>query len=157
MQTLPLLHLPPFPFLLFLFLFSPFTFISLLSVQSPLFLFVPPSKSVCLVSVLRYFMAPFGERGGQSIPSLFQICSQVSTFSSRNQGAAGNLAKRWEKTGIIMETQENDKYLVKVDGSWTVTHRNRRFLRSFKPALRTSLLLRTQPDVCLSRLGLVPY
>ena len=51
----------------------------------------------------------------------------------QNQGAARNLAKRWDKTGIIVDNQEHDKYLVKVEGKWRVTHRNRRFLRSFKP------------------------
>ena len=69
----------------------------------------------------------------------------------QNQGAARNLAKRWDKTGIIVDNQEHDKYLVKVEGKWRVTHRNRRFLRSFKPDMQTSMLPGTRPDICLSR------
>ena len=57
----------------------------------------------------------------------------------------------WDKTCTIVENQIHDKYLVKVDGSGRVTHRNRRFLRSFKPAMQTSLLLRIKRDASVSR------
>ena len=40
---------------------------------------------------------------------------------------------RWNKSGIILEVQPHDSYLVKVDGSNKVTKRNRQFLRKFEP------------------------
>ena len=44
----------------------------------------------------------------------------------QNQRAAGNLAKRWDKTEVVLEDMGFDKYMIKVDGSGKVTHRNRR-------------------------------
>ena len=90
-----------------------------------------------------------GVRGGQSTPSLCRTCSPKQQFI-QNQHAASNLAKRWDRTGIILENYDHDKYFVKLDGSGRVTHRNRRFLRSFKPVMLTYLLPGTRPDACLS-------
>ena len=36
---------------------------------------------------------------------------------------------RWTKTGTVVEVQEYDSYIVKIDGSNTVTKRNRKYLR----------------------------
>jgi len=47
------------------------------------------------------------------------------------QNQTGNSPRRWDKTGIVVETLDHDKYAVKVDGSGRVTMRNRRFLRKF--------------------------
>ena len=44
----------------------------------------------------------------------------------QNRRAAGNLAKRWDKTGVVLEDLGFDKYSVKVDVSGRVTDRNRR-------------------------------
>ena len=41
--------------------------------------------------------------------------------------------KRWDRTGIVLENEGDDKYMVKVDGSGRIVHRNRRYLRRFKP------------------------
>ena len=51
----------------------------------------------------------------------------------QNQHGAGKIAKKWDKTGIVIEDLGFDKYRVKVDGSGRVTDRNRQFLRKFTP------------------------
>ena len=45
------------------------------------------------------------------------------------QNQAGPRAKKWDKTGVIVETRDHDQYRVKVDGSGQTTLRNRQFLR----------------------------
>ena len=57
----------------------------------------------------------------------------------QNQRGAGKLAKRWDRTGTVVENKNHDKYAVKVDGSGRLTDRNRRYLRAFKPDTQTSL------------------
>ena len=47
--------------------------------------------------------------------------------------AANKQPGKWTKTGKIVEVQKFDSYLVKIDGSNTVTKRNRRFLRKIVP------------------------
>ena len=49
------------------------------------------------------------------------------------QDQHGKTPKRWNKSGIILEVEPYDSYLVKVDGSGKVTKRNRQFLRRFEP------------------------
>ena len=49
------------------------------------------------------------------------------------QDQTGNSKKRWHCTGVVLEVQPHDKYVVKVDGTGRVTTRNRRFLRMYKP------------------------
>ena len=46
----------------------------------------------------------------------------------QNQTGAGELAKRWDRTGTVVEDKNQDKYAVKVDGSGRLTDRNRRYL-----------------------------
>ena len=47
----------------------------------------------------------------------------------RIQNQQGRFPKKWDKSGKIVETKENDQYVVKVVGSGRLTLRNRRFLR----------------------------
>ena len=42
----------------------------------------------------------------------------------QNQKAAGKLAKRWDKTGVVLEDHGFDKYSVKVDGSLPSTKKS---------------------------------
>ena len=49
------------------------------------------------------------------------------------QNQYGNHPTRWDKTGVVMQVGEHDKYMVRVHGSGRVTARNRRFLRKFLP------------------------
>ena len=64
-------------------------------------------------------------RGTKTLPSL-QVGDLVSV-----QNQAGPRAKKWDKTGVVVETLEHDQYRVKVDGSGQTTLRNRQFLRKF--------------------------
>ena len=54
------------------------------------------------------------------------------------QNQHGNDAKRWSKTGTIVEVGNHDKYTVKVDGSGRLTVRNRRFLRPMQSPVKAS-------------------
>ena len=55
----------------------------------------------------------------------------------QNQRGAGKIAKRWDRTGVVIEDLGYNKYRVRIDGSGRVTDRNRQFLRLFKPATFT--------------------
>ena len=70
----------------------------------------------------------------------------------QNQRGAGKQAKRWDRTGIVTEDVGNDKYTIRVDGSGRVLSRNRRYLRSFKPALPQP----TMPSIA-SKEHVIPY
>ena len=48
------------------------------------------------------------------------------------QNQIGHSPKKWDRTGMVVDTQANDQYLIKIDGSGRLTLRNRRFLRLFK-------------------------
>ena len=63
----------------------------------------------------------------------------------QNQNGAGKLSKRWDKTGVVTESRGHDKYSVRVDGSGRILNRNRRYLRSFKPALAQPMLPAASP------------
>ena len=47
------------------------------------------------------------------------------------QNQCGRFPKKWDKSGIVVETKTNDQYVVKVAGSGRLTLRNRRFLRKY--------------------------
>ena len=51
----------------------------------------------------------------------------------QNQYGAGKIAKKWDKSGTILEDLGFNKYAVKVDGSGRITQRNRQFLKKFTP------------------------
>ena len=51
----------------------------------------------------------------------------------QNQHGAGKIAKKWDKSGQIVESLGHGRYRVRVDGSGRVTDRNRQFLRTFTP------------------------
>ena len=53
----------------------------------------------------------------------------------QNQFGAGKLAKKWDKSGMILEHLGFNKYRVKVDGSGRITDRNRQFLKKFSTVL----------------------
>ena len=67
-----------------------------------------------------------GERltRGTKILSSLEVGDIVSV-----QNQTGPRAKKWDKTGIVVETRPNDQYRVKIDGSGQITLRNRQFLR----------------------------
>ena len=47
----------------------------------------------------------------------------------RVQNQTGTYPKKWDKTGVVMQVGDYDKYIVRIDGSRRLTLRNRRFLR----------------------------
>ena len=51
----------------------------------------------------------------------------------QNQHGAGKIARKWDKTGLVLEDMGYNKYRIKVDGSGRVTDRNRQYLRQFTP------------------------
>ena len=51
----------------------------------------------------------------------------------QNQHGAGKIARKWDKTGLVLEDMGHNKYRIKVDGSGRVTDRNRQYLRQFTP------------------------
>ena len=50
------------------------------------------------------------------------------------QNQAGSHPTKWDRSGIVVDTEGNDQYLVKIDGSGRLSRRNRRFLRRFTVA-----------------------
>ena len=67
-----------------------------------------------------------GERWARGTKTL-QSLEVGDIVSVQNQ--AGPRAKKWDKTGVVVETKDHDQYRVKVDGSGQTTLRNRQFLR----------------------------
>ena len=51
----------------------------------------------------------------------------------RVQNQDGQFPLKWDKTGIVIEVQQNDQYFIKIDGSGRISKRNRTFLRKFSP------------------------
>ena len=54
------------------------------------------------------------------------------------QNQTGRFPKRWDKSGTVVETKNNEQYVVKMAGSGRLTLRNRRFLRKYTLALTPS-------------------
>ena len=57
----------------------------------------------------------------------------------QNQSGTPKIAKRWDRSGTVLEVGDYDKFKVKIDGSGRVTERNRRFLRKLFPHQVTQL------------------
>ena len=60
------------------------------------------------------------------------------------QNQTGRFPKKWDKTGTVVENQDYDKVLVKLDGSGRLTTRNRRFVKKIVsppdlPQVRTGI------------------
>ena len=51
----------------------------------------------------------------------------------QNQHGAGKIAKKWDRTGLVIDDLGHNKYRIKVDCSGRVTDRNRQFLCQFTP------------------------
>ena len=66
------------------------------------------------------------------------------------QNQVGNHPRRWERTGTVVELKDHDQYNVRVDGTGRLTLRNRRFLRSLSPIVRTQPTLTDLPPTTLS-------
>ena len=51
----------------------------------------------------------------------------------QNQWGTPKMARRWDRSGVVLEVENHDQYRVRVDGSGRITVRNRRFLRKVTP------------------------
>ena len=49
------------------------------------------------------------------------------------QNQQGTHPKKWDRSGVVVESTGHDQYRVKIDGSGWLTLRNRRFLRAYTP------------------------
>merc|ERR1712239_41281 len=49
------------------------------------------------------------------------------------QNQTGPHARKWDLSGVVLESLGHDSYLVKMDGSGRITKRNRKFLRAIRP------------------------
>ena len=63
------------------------------------------------------------------------------------QNQSGNLPKRWDCSGTVMEVLPHNKYAVMMDGSGRITYRNRRFLKLYVPAT-LQIQDRSVSDLC---------
>ena len=52
----------------------------------------------------------------------------------QDQNKVSKMFKQWTKTGVVVNVGDHDDYQVSVDGSRTITKRNRQFLKPFTPA-----------------------
>ena len=60
------------------------------------------------------------------------------------QNQHGPKPTKWDRSGIVVEVRDFDKYIVKVDGSGRLTLRNRKFLKKLFPDL--GLFKNTAPE-----------
>ena len=49
------------------------------------------------------------------------------------QNQSGSKPTKWDRTGVVLEIHDYDKYIVKVDGPGRLTQRNRRYLKKLFP------------------------
>ncbi len=49
------------------------------------------------------------------------------------QNQTGPHARKWDLSGVVLESLGHDSYLVWMDGSGHITKRNRKFLRPIRP------------------------
>jgi len=73
------------------------------------------------------------EHGSKELPPL----REGDMVFIQNQSAASGKPNKWDREGTVIQTGENDQYLIRVHGTGRVTLRNRRFLR--KVTLRSSV------------------
>ena len=49
------------------------------------------------------------------------------------QNQMGNFPRKWDKTGVIVESRPHQQYVIRLDGSRRATLRNRKFIREYTP------------------------
>ena len=62
------------------------------------------------------------------------------------QNQRGRFPKKWDHSGLVVETKPNDQYVVKLAGSGRLTLRNRRFLRQYDPHVLHGSPSRSSPS-----------
>ena len=64
----------------------------------------------------------------------------------QNQRSPGNQAKKWDRTGVVVECPGYDKYTIRMDGSGNVTDRNRKYLAAHEDHIPEAPQLPAQED-----------
>ena len=72
-------------------------------------------------------------RGSKTLPPL----QQGDCVAIQNQ--TGNQPRQWSQTGVVIEVGPHDSYTISVDGSRTVTKRNRQYLRKISPFVHSTI------------------
>ena len=67
--------------------------------------------------------------GAISLVNAVQLRPREIKHWDQIQNQRGNVPRRWNKSGKIVEKLDFDQYLVKVDGGGRITRRNRRYLK----------------------------
>ena len=87
-------------------------------------------------------------RFGKQVESLSAKTRDLQPLSigdtCRVQNQSGPHPTKWDRTGVVLQVNDNDQYLLKMHGSGRVTLRNRKFLRKIQP-LATSQSYIPQP------------
>ena len=66
------------------------------------------------------------------------------------QNQTGHSPKKWDRSGVVVETKSNDQYVVKMSGSGRLTLRNRRFLKKYTLPTGTNQPMSPAPPIPLS-------
>ena len=69
-------------------------------------------------------------------PHTLQLPPLIPGATVRLQNQSGPHGKRWDRTGVVVETMPHDQYLITVHGSGRITLRNRQHLRQVQPLHR---------------------
>ena len=72
-------------------------------------------------------------RGSKSLPPL----KPGDCVAIQNQ--TGNQPRQWSQTGVVIEVNPHSSYTVSIDGSRTITRRNRQFLRKIIPFVHSTI------------------
>ena len=72
-------------------------------------------------------------RGSKSLPPL----KPGDCVAIQNQ--TGNQPRQWSQTGVVIEVNPHSSYTVSIDGSRTITRRNRQFLRKITPFVHSTI------------------
>ena len=72
-------------------------------------------------------------RSTKQLDTLSERCHQMDQLlvgdTCRVQNQTGRYPRRWDKLGTVIESADNDQYIIRIHGSNRVTLRNRKFLR----------------------------
>ena len=72
-------------------------------------------------------------RGSKSLPAL----RPGDCVAIQNQ--TGNQSRQWQRTGVVIEAGPHNSYTISVDGSRTITKRNRQYLRKISPFIHSTI------------------
>ena len=76
-------------------------------------------------------------RFGKQVESLSEKTRNLQPLAvgdvCRVQNQTGHHPTKWDRTGIVVQINDNDQYIIKMHGSNRVTSRNRKFLRKIQP------------------------